>query len=870
MNRTLQLLLAVCVALSVACQVTPPNPTTYNFARPAAVAMLCTWIETDSSGRLLTDSNGQFVSAPSPRPIRDCRSVFDTTAPVTTGTGPYFAFRLFSLVTQTDRGEVAVVNLHTTYNTGIVDNDPAIPGFTFIPVGSFPTAIAVHPSGAVTYVANSGENSVSVIDNSTILRGGRNRQLLDGAMGANAFVQIRTPERPGDLAIGEIAGRTYLYIAFPLSAQIAVLDVTDPSAMPVATYVTLGAHTPGLDGGAPGPGDLDGGAGDGGTLAPRPERIAIATADTNAPEANGDVQALYVSDSRSTFIHVLTPLADGSLVEGEPLEPGMPTRPLTVTPTILTSTPNTRFVYAGGANDGTLVVIDTATRRPVLVNALLDRPECQVGNVAFNLAACPRIDSNIDWYRVPVASAVISLATVTRDAIDPGDCRTRVAAPTSVVDDAGADGPSGNPAACSIGTSGDGGSSISTLESGPAVNAIRGVAVVVGMRNSQLRIIDVEDWQANCNPERRTVANLPLSQPHTMRAAVAFPSAELTGQVAAPTYSINGSVGTPGPADPQFAPVDGSEDLTPCLTAPYCVQLPLIRAADGTPTQNINALAIREDTFTLTYEGIIPGLTVRAGAMIPSPTSPAGAGRVTVESPGAQFCVHGAVPGDWVSLSDMSPCAPVPAGIDAGAYIVPEQCNIDGGTGATAADCATYFGTPTAPCNRDLVIESIAGDTLTLSPAEDPTHCAAINGMNGLYSPERHRDLLRQCYPQAFRFDIRPRAAWTVYSAVSGYVHDDVCMGLPANPLGRVTEGTTYRGNSFSLRIVTGSQPTQRGASYRFSISGGFTPLAIGGGLMPSAMHYSCTARRLYLVDEYRASLVEYPVAPMSSPRTFN
>ena len=121
MKRSLTLLLLVCVALSVACQVTPPNPTTYNFARPAAVAMLCTQVETDSSGRLLSDSNGQFLSTPVPHPLHDCQNVFDTTAAATQGTGPFRAMRMFALVTQTDRGEVAVVNLHTTYNTGIVD-----------------------------------------------------------------------------------------------------------------------------------------------------------------------------------------------------------------------------------------------------------------------------------------------------------------------------------------------------------------------------------------------------------------------------------------------------------------------------------------------------------------------------------------------------------------------------------------------------------------------------------------------------------------------------------------------------------------------------------------------------------------------------
>jgi hypothetical protein len=185
--------------------------------------------------------------------------------------------------------------------------------------------------------------------------------------------------------------------------------------------------------------------------------------------------------------------------------------------------------------------------------------------------------------------------------------------------------------------------------------------------------------------------------------------------------------------------------------------------------------------------------------------------------------------------------------------------------------CSQVFGTATAPCNRDLEITRLTQDSIVMTPRPDPSSCSPIMGLD----PEHLRALIQQCYPQAVLLSIRPANAWTVVSAAQGYQHSvsvdasGECTESRPNP-GRVIENQPFNGYGFATFIRSGAQPTHRNAAYSFTISSGMTPLLLSGGLVPSTMFYSCPSRRLYFVDQSRASLVEYPIAPMSTPRTFN
>lgn len=75
---------------------------------------------------------------------------------------------LFAMVTQTTRGEVAIVDL-TAGN--VVDIDNSTPGINFLPVGKNPTDITSAPDGTFTYVAAAepGKPAIYALDSRVIL-----------------------------------------------------------------------------------------------------------------------------------------------------------------------------------------------------------------------------------------------------------------------------------------------------------------------------------------------------------------------------------------------------------------------------------------------------------------------------------------------------------------------------------------------------------------------------------------------------------------------------------------------------------------------------------------------------------------------------
>ncbi|HHH11135.1 MAG TPA: hypothetical protein ENK23_03575, partial [Sorangium sp.] len=64
---------------------------------------------------------------------------------------------LYALITQPLTGEVAVVDL-TTKTNALIDQDAAVPGASFLPVGALPSDIVATPGGSATFVANAQAN----------------------------------------------------------------------------------------------------------------------------------------------------------------------------------------------------------------------------------------------------------------------------------------------------------------------------------------------------------------------------------------------------------------------------------------------------------------------------------------------------------------------------------------------------------------------------------------------------------------------------------------------------------------------------------------------------------------------------------------
>ena len=157
-----------------------------SFERPEGVAFVC----------FDSDENGTAVS---PRPLQECATRNERL--------------LYALVTQTSRGEVAAVDIN---RAKVIDSQPEIPGYTFVPVGQIPKAVAVpagHPE--TTYVANFGSRDVTVIST---------RAFLPGAS-AGEIAGSRTPLPGGPVDMVVSPAEDALFLAVPDAHSVVRLSL---------------------------------------------------------------------------------------------------------------------------------------------------------------------------------------------------------------------------------------------------------------------------------------------------------------------------------------------------------------------------------------------------------------------------------------------------------------------------------------------------------------------------------------------------------------------------------------------------------------------------------------------------------------------
>ena len=139
---------AVCAigaaVLGVSCGQTPVNVQIHTFDGAQKVAVVCLKVN---------DSSGNPLQAAEPSPQNRCAPV-----PPNVAGGP-LPYHLISVVTQTTRGELAVVDLTAGY---VVDEDQSTPGVNFIPVGKNPTDVTVSPDAAWTFVASAAPTKPAI------------------------------------------------------------------------------------------------------------------------------------------------------------------------------------------------------------------------------------------------------------------------------------------------------------------------------------------------------------------------------------------------------------------------------------------------------------------------------------------------------------------------------------------------------------------------------------------------------------------------------------------------------------------------------------------------------------------------------------
>ena len=172
-------LAAVLLPAALSCNTALAPPLVPTFSRPKRVAFVCFDLSVKAAPRVVT--------------FDQCKRTVNDKGEVVTPPGT-----LHALVTQSDRGEVAAVDL---INRTVIDSREDIPGYTFVPVGELPGPIVVPPNHPqFTYVANTGSRDISVLSTAAFrsLQTGQSATVQRLSL---KFGDAETPVAPFDMVL---------------------------------------------------------------------------------------------------------------------------------------------------------------------------------------------------------------------------------------------------------------------------------------------------------------------------------------------------------------------------------------------------------------------------------------------------------------------------------------------------------------------------------------------------------------------------------------------------------------------------------------------------------------------------------------------
>lgn len=270
----LAVLVAIGAAILFACSQAPTSVPVRTFERAQRMDVVCLRLFGNDGNPIVPEGLEQENCSPVPSDVN----------------GGGLQNQLFALVTQTTRGEVAVVDLSAGF---IVDQNRGVPGINFLPVGAIPTDIAAAPDGKMAFVASAEPNKAAIYAIST-------RRILGDIPG-----RPKDPDGPPTLSSWPVC-------ALPQNpGALAIVPRRRPTT-PIADAGADAADDGSLDGGA------EAGAADAGTTAPADgpsyELVAILPGDRRA-------SAKVVTIDPRPFLRGagLMP-ADGPVIEGGSLE----------------------------------------------------------------------------------------------------------------------------------------------------------------------------------------------------------------------------------------------------------------------------------------------------------------------------------------------------------------------------------------------------------------------------------------------------------------------------------------------------------------------------------------------------------------------
>ena len=181
----LPLLVAVAAGILFACSQAPTSVPVRTFERAQRMDVVCLRLFGNDGNPIVPEGIEQENCSPVPSDLN----------------GGGLQNQLFALVTQTTRGEVAVVDLSAGF---IVDQNRGVPGINFLPVGAIPTDIVAAPDGKMAFVASAEPNKAAIYGIST-------RRILgdiqgrpkdpDGPVTLSSWPVCALPQNPGALAI---------------------------------------------------------------------------------------------------------------------------------------------------------------------------------------------------------------------------------------------------------------------------------------------------------------------------------------------------------------------------------------------------------------------------------------------------------------------------------------------------------------------------------------------------------------------------------------------------------------------------------------------------------------------------------------------
>ncbi|MBX3182205.1 MAG: hypothetical protein KIT72_09875 [Polyangiaceae bacterium] len=475
-------------ATQLACQDAPVSLPLRSLERSGEVAFVCV---------------NRAGGAPEGRSIDDCPD-FDET-----DDGGELN-QLLALVTQTARGEVAVVNLSSGR---VEDIDPGSPGFNFLPVGAQPTGIAATPGGHATFVGAGelGREAIFALPSSCITR----PQAGDAPRDLTTWSACALPVPPAELRVlldapaadGSVRescsgaatepgaqlgracpadlseepgppGRRKLLVSLPDWGELWLLDAqrildAEPGSFDYCepeVVVKLSGATPAAPPAQEVPAELG----------EAPEPVAYEQTDW-APYPAGITESrgtLYVADRGAPLVHRIDVRDVCAPQEIEPLFPVRLDRPGT---TVLTSqlavSPITRsgerFLYATDELEGSVMAFDVSEGASNLTPLVRPRSE----RTPFEPADRIRFDA-----------PVRALTFVQRDipVLDGNGVGIGGRLCDPITDSLGAEyRPNGQ------------------LTAGARPGQLRGIFGMLALTSGQIAVIDVEDYDAPC---RRPVA----------------------------------------------------------------------------------------------------------------------------------------------------------------------------------------------------------------------------------------------------------------------------------------------------------------------------------------------------------------------------